>query len=268
MSFNPVLPGSGLAGWKFLTRTRAAQEQVFNRTPMIQRDVAHFRATFDKIQSAEDLTNDRRTLRVVLGAFGLQDDLENRAFIRRIIAEGTENRSSIANRLADRRYQAMAQSLQHLSRASPGPAPDGLVDRIVADFQSRSFEVALGNTDQNMRLAASLQRDLPALLTRHSTDDARWFGILGNPPLRRVLETALGLPKEFGKLDIDQQVTRIKAATRQRFGVETVEALTAPDRLQALTERFLVMSQIADFAPSANRFTTALTLISAIPRRS
>jgi hypothetical protein len=261
VTFSPVLPGGGLAAWKLLGRTRPAQEQAFQRSPMIQRDVEHFRKVFSQFRTASDLTEDRRAMRVVLGAFGLQDDLNSKAFIRRVIAEGVEGRSALANRLSDRRYQAMAQSLQHLSQDLSGPVPDGLADKLVANFQARSFEVALGEVDQNIRLAASLQRDLPDLLTRHSSDQARWFGILGNPPLRTVLETALGLPKEFGKLDIDQQLTRIQVAVRRRFGAESVAQLAQPAQLEALTTRFLVMSQIREQQAITSPSMTALSLL-------
>lgn len=261
MSFSPVLPTGGLVGWKFLSRTRPAQEQAFSRSPLLQRDVEHFRKAFSQFRDATELTNDRRALRVVLGAFGLQDDLNSRAFIERVIADGVSERSALANRLSDRRYQVMAESLRHLSSAGAGPAPEGLADRIAANYQARSFEVALGNADPDMRLAASLQRDLPDLLTRHSSDRARWFGVLGNPPLRTVLETALGLPKEFGKLDIDQQVSRMQSAVKRRFGVDSVEQLTHKAPLEALTNRFLVLSQIREQQAQFSPARTALSLL-------
>lgn len=263
MSFQPVIPTSGLAGWAFLKRTQERQEASFNATPRLDLDTSYFKDKISQISTAEELVKDRRLLRVTLGAFGLQDDLDSRAFIRQIIEGGTEDRRALANRLADKRYFALASALSHLSLdADTQMAPD-LADRIVTQYRSRSFEVAVGEQDQSMRLALALQRDLPALVDDFATEKAQWFGVLGNPPLRNVLETALGLPKEFGALDIEDQVTRLKAGVQRLFNVANLSDLSAPDMLEKLTQRFLVMSQIRETQASMTGASTALTILTA-----
>ncbi len=82
MSFTPVVPVGGYAGWTFLARTREAQKQAFVASASQQRDEAYFRAKIGGISTAEELVADRRLLSVVLGAFGLEADIDNRYFIR------------------------------------------------------------------------------------------------------------------------------------------------------------------------------------------
>ena len=89
MTFAPVLPATGLIGWNILSRTIDDQKEAFSNSGEIEREVANFRENFSKIGSAEDLVNDRSMLKVALGAFGLQDDLDNKFFIQKIIEEGT-----------------------------------------------------------------------------------------------------------------------------------------------------------------------------------
>ena len=43
MSFQPVLPMSGFAGWSFLKRTMARQQVAQQAVPAQQRDEAYFR---------------------------------------------------------------------------------------------------------------------------------------------------------------------------------------------------------------------------------
>jgi hypothetical protein len=246
MSFQPALPLGGVAGWGFLKRTKARQEAAFAASPARQTEIERFSARFEKINNAKDLVKDRATLAVVLGAFGLQDDLQNRAFVQRVIAEGVADRRALANRLADKRYAALAAGLEHLGPSGNGKPSSALIQKISADYMARSFEVAVGEQNQTYRLALAAERDFPAMLLNFSSDKARWFGILGNPPLRKVLETALGLPKEFANLGIEQQAERVKTAARQRFSVETVEALVQPDTLQRVVQRFLVMSELRE----------------------
>ena len=48
MSFQPTIPLSGVAGWRFLERTQPRQQAAFEKSPEVQRDVAYFE---DKIAS-------------------------------------------------------------------------------------------------------------------------------------------------------------------------------------------------------------------------
>ncbi|ATX65805.1 DUF1217 domain-containing protein [Roseinatronobacter bogoriensis] len=261
MSFQPVLPVSGLAGWAFLNRTRERQEDSFNAAPAMQRDVAYFQEKFPGIQTAEELVSDRRLLRVTLGAFGLQDDLDNRAFIRQVIEGGTEERTALANRLADKRYFALSSALEHLAGTGGKAAPDDLIGKLTASYQGRAFEVSVGEQDQTLRLALTLQRELPKLAEDFSSETSRWYAALGNPPLREILETGLGLPKEFGRLDIDDQVTRMRAALQNRFGVSDLLEMSQPENLEKLTHRFLIMSQLNDMQSAMTSSSTALFLL-------
>ena len=68
MSFQPVIPAGGYAGWTFLNRTREVQQSAFEASPQISRDVAAFEERIGSITSAEELVGDRQLLRVALGA--------------------------------------------------------------------------------------------------------------------------------------------------------------------------------------------------------
>lgn len=266
MSFTPLIPTSGLAGWAFLTRTKERQEASFAATPAIDRAARYFQDKIAGIDTADGLVSDRRLLRVALGAFGLQDDLDNRAFIRKVIEEGTSDRGALANRLSDKRYLAFATAFAHLSPTSDTTRPPDLADRMVTQFKTRAFEVAVGEQDETMRLAMTLQRDMPGLVSQFGSDSARWYGLLGNPPLRKILETSLGLPKEFGALDVDEQVKRMRGAMQKRFGASEIEKLATPQMLEKLTRRFLVMSQLRDSQTAMTGAATALMLLQNIRR--
>ena len=266
MSFRPIVPLSGFGGWEFLNRTRARQEASFNAAPQMQRDVAYFKEKFEGITTADQLVADRRLLRVTLGAFGLQDDLDNRAFIRQIIEGGTDDRRALANRLADKRYFALASALGHLAKTDPVELQPELAERLTTSYKGRAFEISVGEQDQNMRLALSLQRELPQLAESYSTEASRWFAALGNPPLRQILETSLGLPKAFGLLDIDDQVTRMQSAMRNRFGTSDLLDMADPENLKKLTQRFLIMSQIKEVQAEMSVNNTALLLLQNIRR--
>lgn len=260
MTFRPLLPLGGLAGWSLLNRTLERQQDAFANS-LSQRNLAgQFEKRFGQIRTASDLVADRGVLRVVLGAFGLQDDLPNRAFIVQVVEGGVTERTALANRLSDKRYAAMASALAHLARGGSGQPPDTLAAQIVRDFHQRGFETAIGEQRQDYRLAMAIQREIPAIAAQFRTDQARWFGLLGNPPVRRVLETALGLPREFAALPLDQQVTRLQESALRRLGTDKVAALAEPAALSRLTQRFLALSEIGQ---TDQNFSVALNILQA-----
>lgn len=110
MVFVPTVLGSGVSGYSFVKRTREAQQNLFEQNPLVTRETAQFAERIKDIQSSDELMADRTLLKVALGAFGLDDDLNNRAFIQRILDSDLDDTSSLANRLADKRYLAFAQA--------------------------------------------------------------------------------------------------------------------------------------------------------------
>ena len=89
MSYSPILPVSGYGGWAFLKRTMATQTAAFNASGELKRDEDYFRARIGKINSAEELVADRRLLKVALGAFGLDADINSKAFVQNVLEDGT-----------------------------------------------------------------------------------------------------------------------------------------------------------------------------------
>lgn len=243
IGFRPVVPFAGLPGLAFLDRTMARQTEVFNRGPELARDTAHFRERIGTITSAEALVADRRLLAVALGAFGLEDDIDNRFFVRRVLEDGVEARDALANRLADKRYRAFAEAFGFGAPGGARTADPAFAERIVTAFQTRRFEAAVGESDATLRLALNARRELPELAARASSDSALWFEILGSPPLRAVFERAFGLPQGFGTLDLDRQLEVVRDRAQRSFGSGAVAQFADPGRVEALTRQFLLRAQ-------------------------
>ena len=243
IGFQPVVPFAGLAGLSFLDRTMPRQTEAFNRAPDLARDAAHFRERIGGITSAEALVADRRLLSVALGAFGLDADIDNRFFVRRVLEDGSQARDALANRLADKRYRAFAEAFGFGDRGGPHTADPGFAERIVTAFQTRRFEAAVGESDATLRLALNARRELPELAARAASDTALWFEILGTPPLRTVFEGAFGLPQGFAALDLDRQLDVVRDRAQRAFGSSEVVQFADPGRLEALTRRFILRAQ-------------------------
>lgn len=261
MSFQPVLPLSGFTGWGFLKRTMERQQAVQQSLPVQQRDEAYFRDNIGKADTAEKLVNDRRLLRIALTAFGLEGDVNSRAFIQQILEGGTLKEGSLANKLADKQYQKFAAAFGYGDFSVPRTRISTFADEILTQFRARSFETAVGKQNNTFRLAMNAEREIPALASRTISENAKWFTVLGNAPLREVMQTALGLPKSFSSIDLDQQVAVLKRRTEAAFGSSDIGQFSDPRKLEALTRRFILQSEMQGQMAATSPAATALMLL-------
>lgn len=261
MSYQPVIPFGGMAGWSFLNRTRETQQEAFNSAPQMQRDTEYFVENIGKIQSAEELVGDYRLLKVALGAYGLDDDIGNRFFVQKVLEDGTLDTDDLANKLSDKRYLEMAQDFGFGDFDIPSTQLSDFGAKMVEAYKQRQFEIAVGEQSQDLRLAMSLDRDLGDILKKSSSDETKWFSMMGNPPLRSVFETALGLPSSFGTLDLDQQLEEFRNKSEQYFGSSEIDQFADPEKREELNRLFLVRSQIANGTASMSGGAIALTLL-------
>lgn len=260
MSFRPVLPMSGFAGWQFLGRTLATQKTAFVESTVIKRSTEHFRDQIASIRTADDLVADRRLLEVALGAFGLDDDINSKAFILKVLEEGTIKTDAFANKLADKRYAALARTFG-FGDLGPRTNVTTFADEILSRYQDRQFEAAVGEQDESLRLALNFAPALADILKDTENDDARWFAVMGNAPLRQVVEGALGLPSSFGRIDLDRQLEVFRDRTRAAFGSEGLSALATPEAQEKITRLFLIRQEV-----SAGAFASGQSIALALLR--
>lgn len=259
--FAPVVPSAGLVGWRFLQRTYDQQFEAFTQSAQLTRTTDYFTQKIKEVSSAEELVADRRLLEVALGAFGLQEDINNRFFIQKIIEEGTTDSEALANRFSDARYQELSSAFG----LGPGETSNlGSADfarDLVAKFQANSFEVATGEQDDSMRIALFAQRALPDVVQDDMSNDAKWFTIMGQPPLRAAFEKALNLPTEFGQVDVDQQLVVFKERARVVFGSDDLSQFAEPEAVEDLVTKYIVRAQLDTFSSSTSSASIALTLL-------
>lgn len=265
MSFQPILPMTGYVGWRFLQRTLATQQQTFNDSAPVKRATEHFREKIGSIRTAEDLVADRQLLEVALGAFGLEDDIDNRFFIKKILSDGTTSPDALSSKLADKRYAAFSKEFGFGDNGLPRTGLSFFADKITALYEKHEFERAVGEQDNDMRSALNLSTALTDIVDTAQSNDARWFTIMGNPPVRAVMETALGLPSSISRLDIDLQLEAFKSRADATFGSAEVSDLTDPEQQEKLIRLFMIRSEANAFAAS-NSGSIALTLLQSIPR--
>ena len=260
--FQPIVLNSGVAAWRFLQSTYDRQFEAFTQGPELRRDVDYFSENISSITSAEELVSDRQLLTVALGAFGLEDDIDNRFLIQRMLEEGTTSDDALANRFTDERYRNLSEAFGF----GPGEArsylePD-FARSIIDRYEAASFEVATGLQNESMRIALYAERTLSEVVgDDEASVNEKWFSIMGQPPLREVFERALSLPSEFSQIDIDQQLEEFKDRASRVFGSDDPAIFLEQETLEDLITTYVARSQVLESLANQSSASIALTLL-------
>ena len=245
MTFQPFVPTGGLAGWRFLQNTIESQRTAHGQSVSIERDLEYFRENIGEIDTAEELVSDFRLLSVTLSAFGLSDDIGSKFLIRKVLEEGTIDPGSLANSLSDSRYEDLSKAFGFGDFSIPNTKLSTFSETIEAKYRDQKFEEDMGQTNETMRLALNAQRILPELANGSESNRTKWFSVMGNEPLREVMETALGLPTSFAALPIDRQLEIFLDRSESIFGTSELSELVEEDRFDRVLDRFTAIDGLS-----------------------
>lgn len=263
MSFQPLILGTGLSAWIGLQNGFDRQRGLFAARSDLARETGQFQESIAEIASPETLVADRTALKVVLGAYDLGQDIDSRFFIRRILEDGSTDSAALANRLQDSRYKELARGFGQDRFDLGMTRNDAFVTRTIDRYTQVAFEQAVGEQDPDLRLALGVKRLMPEIAAGTTSNDAAWFKVMANPPLREVWETVFGLPQQFGQIDLDKQLEVFKDKAEGVFGTDRISELATEEVSEQIVRRFLLKSQVeAGAAISAQQ--VALTLMSQI----
>lgn len=262
MTYQIALGTGGLAGWNILKRTAGVQKQLIANDPVVSRSQSYFVDNIGKAETAGDLINNYKLLGVALGAFGLEEDINNRAFIRKVLESDLDDPRSLVNRLSDKRYLQFAKAF-HYGDDPQAVSEAGFGDKISVQYLEREFERRVGESDEDLRLALNAKRELARLSDRESTDKTLWYEVLGSPPLRKVFSIALGFDADtFSKIPLERQMSELTAKAERMFGDGSIKAFADDQKVEKLVQNFLVRSQFMQGSAGHNSYSIALSLLS------
>lgn len=261
MSYQPIIPLSGYAGWKLLNSTIEVQKEAFENDPVVDRELQYFNEHIGSVTSAEQLVGDFQLLKVALGAFGLDADIGNKFFIQKILDEGTVSEDSLANNLTEDAYFKLSETFGFDQDPPNTVGDEGFFEKISEAYKNKQFQAAVGENNENFRLGLNLADELDELTSGDTTENGMWYSIMGNEPLLQVFRTAFGLPDSFSSLDVDDQLDRFKSKAISLYGDDSVTQFTDLETQETLLRNFFVRSQINDLGASNSPAQNALALL-------
>ncbi|OIQ34274.1 MAG: flagellar protein [Roseobacter sp. MedPE-SWchi] len=261
MSFEPIIPISGIGGWNFLQSTYDKQLDSFSKSPVLQRDTEYFEENIGNVKTVDDLVNDRRLLSVALGAFGLEDQVDYKGLVKKVLQEGSTADDALAGKLGDDRWVSFTETFGFGPGETVKTGDAAAMKNLSEIYKVQSFETAVGEQDNSMRVAMYSQREIQVLAEDGTSTDTKWFNVMGQPAIREMFEIALGLPTSMGQADLDTQLANFKDRAKAMFGTDDISVFAEPENMERLVNVYLARSEIAEFNASNSAGATALMLL-------
>jgi hypothetical protein len=242
MSYQPIIPMSGLGGWKFLQATYDRQLANHSASPQVRRERDYMMQKLSGPVSAEEFVKDKRLLKSALTAFGLAGEEWKGGLISRVLKEAGDPSSTFLNRMNNPRYTAFAQTFRPVDGKIQ--VDQDTLARLSTGFEEKAFSFAVGETDDTMRLALNYKSEIAGLAVAGRSDAAVAYRLLADPPVANVVRTALNIPESTTKLPVERQAELIKAGLKKLLGVSALAEISAPEHVDKLLKRFHIMSSI------------------------
>jgi hypothetical protein len=216
------------------------------KDPVTLTALAQFRVALDTAGSIEQALSDPRILKVIMPALGLPDQVGNPGLVRRALLSDPADSDGLAARLGAT-WRSAAATLGVFETGLEGLRDAATVQRLSDAFLKYQYRTGLDERQ------AGLSDALYFLDSARAAEDV--FDVLGDPVLRRVVTTALGLPREIAVQSVETQGRALAARLR-------VEDLRDDRAVRKLAERYLIAAAATanTAAAQADPLTTLTTL--------
>jgi hypothetical protein len=169
--------------------------------PDVSRDTAYYVANIGKVTSIDDFLKNYRLFSYAMKAYGLSDMVYAKAFMRKVLTEGTSSNKSFANQLADPRYRQFANAFNFALLGSDATQTNAAQGGTTQRYVQQVLEENAGSQNDGVRLALYFTRMASSITTP--------FQILADKALTQVVQTALGLDPTVSAANIDSQAAML-----------------------------------------------------------
>ena len=190
-----------VTGYQQLTRNLDKSLARVATRADVKRETEYFLMHIGDVDTIDDFLKDDRLYRFAMTAHGLKDMIYGKAFMKKVLGEGIDGRNAFAVQLADQRFRDFAETFNFARHGKTATTFTKAQQGTAVKFVRIMLEDEAGKTDEGIRLALYFKRKAPQVTSI--------FGLMGDPALFKVVQTALGLPQASSSVDIDRQAALI-----------------------------------------------------------
>src|ERR1700722_1676156 len=184
-----------------VTQNLARYQAMTAEEPTVTTATAYYKANIGSVKSAADLVGNYRLLSYALDAYGLGNQINSTALVKKVLEGGVSNPKSLANTLPNPAWKAFAAAFDFTDSGSASPSSASSVTTTTKDYVEQQLESNEGQTDPGVQLALYFQRVAPTVTNS--------YGILGNENLLEVVQTIFGLGSTTTSSQIDAEANSV-----------------------------------------------------------
>jgi hypothetical protein len=144
--------------YQFYAQNLAQSQKRVAAEPQVANATAYYEANIGKVTSVSDFVNNYRLFSYAMKAYGLEDEVNNKGFMTKVLESDLSNSSSFVNTLNDPRYKQFAQAYSFLSS---GALPNSSVLQSSDQEQDTTglYSTAINTLSSNAAAATTYYQD-------------------------------------------------------------------------------------------------------------
>ena len=221
----------------------ARYQKLEAQKPAVKTATAYYNANIGKVSTIAQFVGNYRLLSYALQAYGLGDQIHNKALITKVLTQGTTSSSALANTLPNPAWKKFAQAFNFSATGASAPNSSASVATTNTAYVEQQLESDQGQNDPGVQLALYFKRVAPTVTNS--------YGILADENLLETVQTIFGLPATASASQIDKEATAVSK-------LAPVADLKNPTKLNQLVERFTAQYD-AKYGPTSGA-TSSLTV--------
>ena len=223
--FSSPSGGNPVVALQQAVRTRAKSVAAVALQPQVKRDVAAFRAVAASAPDLKTLLANPAARRVLLTSNGLGSQVDNKVLAQQALMSDVTKPGSLVNRLTDRRWAAMAQTFDFANKGLDVLRNPAVLDRLADGYAEVVWRKSLDEATPGLSKAIDFRERAAGIKSVTQ--------VLGDPVLRDVVTTALGIPAQIAFQPVDTQERAISARLN-------VSRFQDPKFVDQFTRRYLI----------------------------
>ena len=216
--------------------------------PEVKRAIDGFTSAVTSAKSVQQLLSNPNVMQVLLTANGLGDQAAYTALAQKALTSNVNDPKSLANRLSDTRWKSVAQTYDFANKGLSVIQDPKVISTIANAYAEVTWRNSLNATTPGLSNALAFRSEASTIT---SVDQ-----ILGDPVMRNVVTTTLGVPLEIAFQSLEAQEKAISSRL-------DIKQFKDPKFVESFTQRYLIA---ANQNSAGTNQTSSLTALAAQAR--
>jgi hypothetical protein len=216
--------------------------------PTVSRAVNAFIAGVNGAKTVQQLLANPAVMQVLLTANGLADQIPYTALVQKTLQSNLSDPNSLANTLTDTRWKSVVQTYDFADKGLSVIQNPSVISTVANAYAEVTWRNSLDANTPGLSNALTFRSEASTITTVDQ--------ILGDPVMRTVVTTALGLPLQIAFQPLEAQEKAI--STRL-----DITQFKDPKFVESFVQRYLLAAGTASAGTSATPAMTSLAVQSA-----